>query len=55
MLHISSKIAEIKFHSGDLASAEQGFKWTIEKLDQKLGELKEDSELLELWAITKDK
>lgn len=55
MLHISLKIAEIKFHSGDLASAEQGFKWTIEKLDKKLDELKDDSELLELWGISKDK
>ncbi|XP_037051738.1 tetratricopeptide repeat protein 19 homolog, mitochondrial [Bradysia coprophila] len=54
MLHISSKIAEIKFHSGDLASAEQGFKWTIEKLDKKMVEPKDDSELLELWGITKD-
>lgn len=55
MLHISSKIAEIKFHSGDLEQAEQGFKWTIEKLDKKTDELKEDPDLLELWGITKDK
>lgn len=55
MLHISSKIAEIKFHSGNLEHAEQGFKWTIEKLEKKIGEQKEDSDLLELWGITKDK
>lgn len=55
MLHISSKIAEIKFHSGDWPSAEQGFKWTIERLDKKLNELKDDTELLELWGISKDK
>lgn len=55
MLHISSKLAEIKFHSGDLAQAEQGFKWTIEKLDEKIVELKEDSGLLELWGVSKDK
>ncbi|KAJ6645803.1 Tetratricopeptide repeat protein 19 like, mitochondrial [Pseudolycoriella hygida] len=54
MLHISGKLAEIKFQSGELAQAEQGFKWTIEKLDQKLAETKEDSELLELWGISKD-
>lgn len=55
MLHISSKIAEIKYELGDLEQAEQGFKWTIEKLDKKLIEHKDDSELLELWGITKDK
>lgn len=55
MLHISTKIAEIKFHTGDMEQAEQGFKWTIEKLDEKISELKEDSDLIELWGITKDK
>lgn len=55
MLHISSKLAEIKFHSGYLVQAEQGFKWTIEKLDEKIEELKEDSDLLELWGVSKDK
>lgn len=55
MLHISSKIAEIKFHSGDLVQAEQGFKWTIEKLDEKIVESKDDSDLLELWGVTEDK
>lgn len=55
MLHISSKIAEIKFQSGDLEQAEQGFKWTIEQLDKKIEEQKEDSDLLELWGITKDR
>lgn len=55
MLHISSKIAEIKYEFGELEQAEQGFKWTIEELDKKINESKEDSELLELWGITKDK
>lgn len=55
MLHISSKIAQIKLQSGDLQQAEQGFKWTIEKLDKKIEEQKDDSDLLELWGITKDK
>lgn len=55
MLHISVKIAEIKFHIGDLAQAEQGFKWTIERLDEKIEKQKEDSDLLELWGVSKDK
>lgn len=54
MLHISTKIAEMKLQSGDYQQAEQGFTWVIEKLDKKMDEQKEDSELLELWGITKD-
>lgn len=55
MLHISTKVAEIKFHSGDLEQAEQGFKWSIEKLEKKIEAQKEDSDLLELWGLTKDR
>lgn len=54
MLHISAKIAHMAEMAGHLDKARQGFEWTIKKLEQQLQQNGEDSDLLELWGLTKN-
>ncbi|XP_055544047.1 tetratricopeptide repeat protein 19 homolog, mitochondrial [Wyeomyia smithii] len=54
MLHISSKIAHLSQLQGHLDKAVQGFEWTLAKLEEKLKLVGEDSEIRELWGITKN-
>lgn len=54
MLSISSKIAHMAQLQGDLEKALNGFKWTLQKVEEKLKEIEEDDDLLELWGLTKN-
>ncbi|XP_053695787.1 tetratricopeptide repeat protein 19 homolog, mitochondrial [Sabethes cyaneus] len=54
MLHISSKVAHLSQLQGQLDKAVQGFEWTLAKLEEKLKLVGEDTEIRELWGITKN-
>lgn len=56
MLHISSKIAHLEALQGDLKKAEIGFLWVLEKINEQIRSLTEETatDLQELAGITKD-
>lgn len=54
MLHISSKIAHMETLQGNFEKAEQGFQWTLSQIEKQIERLKNDSDLLELYGLTKD-
>lgn len=54
LLHISAKIAHMAEQSGNLEKAKQGFEWTLAKLEEKLKEVEEDPQLMEIWGMTKN-
>lgn len=54
MLHISAKIAHLCHFQGNLDKASQGFQWTLEKLGEKVQRFKDDTDLRELYGLTKN-
>lgn len=54
MLHISSKLALISTQKGLHDQAEQGFVWTLERIEAKLKATPDDADLYELLGLTKD-
>lgn len=56
MLHISSKIAHLEALQGNLKKAEIGFLWVLEKINEQIRSLTEETatDLQELAGITKD-
>ncbi|XP_023170280.1 tetratricopeptide repeat protein 19 homolog, mitochondrial isoform X1 [Drosophila hydei] len=54
ILHISAKIAHMSQLQGDLVKSFQGFTWTLQRLAKLVKELPENSDVLELYGLTKN-
>ncbi|TDG43895.1 hypothetical protein AWZ03_009701 [Drosophila navojoa] len=54
ILHISSKIAHMSQLQGDLVKSFQGFQWTLQRLAKLVKEMPENSDVLELYGLTKN-
>lgn len=54
MLHLSAKMAHLCHFQGKLDKALQGFQWTLEMLEKKVQQFKDDKEVLELFGLVKN-
>ncbi|EDW63694.1 tetratricopeptide repeat protein 19 homolog, mitochondrial isoform X1 [Drosophila virilis] len=54
ILHISSKIAHMSQLQGELEKSFQGFTWTLQRLAKLVQEMPQDSDILELYGLTKN-
>lgn len=54
ILHISSKIAHMAHLQNNFDKANQGFIWTLQKIEEKLKKVQNDPDLVELWGLTKN-
>lgn len=54
ILHISSKIAHMSQLQGELEKSFQGFTWTLDRLAKLVKSTPEDTDILELYGLTKN-
>ncbi|KAL7740953.1 hypothetical protein ACLKA6_014105 [Drosophila palustris] len=54
ILHISSKIAHMSQLQGELEKSFQGFTWTLDRLGKLVKSMPEDTDILELYGLTKN-
>lgn len=54
ILHISSKIAHMSQLQGELEKSFQGFTWTLHRLGKLVESMPEDTDILELYGLTKN-